>query len=56
MVYCWIPSHIGIKGNDKADRAAKMALSLEPSDFKMQWTDFKPSVRVFMSKAAGIIE
>jgi hypothetical protein len=44
IVYCWLPSHVGIKGNDKADRAAKMALSLEPFDFKTPYTDFKRSI------------
>ena len=30
----WLPSHTGIKGNEKADIAAKSALLLPPSDFK----------------------
>ena len=28
IVFCWIPSHTGIKGNEKADSAAKSALDL----------------------------
>ena len=29
--FCWIPSHIGIKGNEKADRIAKRVPFLYPS-------------------------
>ena len=29
VVFCWLPSHIGISGNGKAVKAAKDALSLE---------------------------
>ena len=28
ILLCWIPSHTGIRGNEKADTAAKAALSL----------------------------
>ncbi len=45
IVYSWLPSHVGIKGNDNADSAAKMALSLESSDFKTPYTDFKRCIK-----------
>ena len=31
IILCWLPSHTGIKGNEKADIAAKSALLLPPS-------------------------
>ena len=30
VIFCWIPSHIGIQGNDKADSLAKAAIIMTP--------------------------
>ena len=44
IVLCWIPSHIGIQGNDTVDKQAKTSLTLEPTSFKIPFSNFKPSI------------
>lgn len=43
---CWIPSHVGIGGNEKADVEAKAALSKPVSRMKLPADDFLPSIKV----------
>ena len=50
IVFCWLPSHIGISGNEEADKAAKDALSLEVLSFKVPYNDFKPLINDFLRK------
>ncbi len=44
FVFCWLPSHMGIKGNEMADQNAKLALSLPISRIKVCYTDFKSTI------------
>ena len=48
IVFCWLPSHIGINGNEEADKAAKDALSVEILPFKVPCSDFKPLINSFI--------
>ena len=32
VIFCWIPSHTGIAGNEKADGQAKLASATNPSN------------------------
>ena len=48
IVLCWIPSHIGIKGNEMVDKQAKTSLSLEPTSFKISFSNFKPSINKYI--------
>ena len=48
VVYCWIPSHIGIYGNEKVDKIAKESLKLEVTDFKIPFNNFKPFINKYV--------
>ena len=45
IIFFWIPSHIGIKGNDRADKAANLALTNHITSMNIPLSDFKPTIR-----------
>ena len=42
----WVPSHVGIRGNELADEAAKAALNERPTMITLPYSDFKPFVNI----------
>ena len=48
IIICWTPSHTGVRGNERADSAAKSALDLTPDKSRIPYTDLKPTINKFL--------
>ena len=54
VVLAWVPSHVGIRGNGKADELAKQALKFNVLDLKVPYTDLKVNVNSVLNKSGNL--
>ena len=47
-MFCWVPSHIGIRGNERADSTAKSALELSHVKVGVSYNDFKHCIKQYI--------
>ena len=48
-LFCWVPRHLDIRGDEKADSAARSALEFNRAKVGVSYTDFKHCHPIYSS-------
>ena len=51
VMFCWVPSHVGIQGNERVDALAKLALNEPYTNIKIPYADLCRLSRAFVRRA-----
>jgi ribonuclease HI len=47
IIFCWVPSHVGIRGNERADNVAKAALNDRQTNIVLPYSDHRPVINAY---------